>query len=62
MDLKVDYKEMSNIDIKLRIETLKNLFENKKKNLLSLCKEMNDIEKEYLKAQHEIDLRKNLYI
>ena len=62
MDLKVDYKEMSNIDIKLRIETLKNLFENKKKNLLSFCEEMNDIEKEYLKAKHEIDLRKNLYI
>lgn len=62
MDLKVDYNKMSNIDIKLRIETLKNLFENKKKNLLNLCEEMNEIEKEFLKAQHEIDLRKNLYL
>lgn len=62
MENKLIYKEMSNTEIKLHIEKLKNLFESKKNNLISLCEEMDNIEKEYLKAQHEMELRKNLYI
>lgn len=59
---KIIYQEMSNSDIKLRIETLKNLFESKKNKIIKLCEEMNDIEKEYFEAQHEMDVRKNLYL
>lgn len=59
---KYKYQEMSNAEIKVRIEALKNLFESKKNKIINLCKEMDDIEKEYLEAQHEINIRKNLYI
>ena len=59
---KINYHEMSNVDIKLRIETLKNLFESKKNELIRISEEMSKIEKEYLEAQHEIEIRKNLYL
>jgi uncharacterized protein YeeX (DUF496 family) len=56
------YKDMSNSEIKLHIEKLKNEFDKKKNDLIKLCGDMDKIEKEYLEAQHEIEIRKNLYI
>ncbi len=56
------YKDMSNSEIKLHIEKLKNEFDKKKNDLIKLCSDMDKIEKEYLEAQHEIEIRKNLYI
>ena len=57
-----NYKDMSNAEIKLRIETLTNLFESKKNKIVEICEEMEKIEKEYLEAKHEIDIRKNIYL
>ena len=59
---KIKYNELSNTEIKLRIEVLENSFENKKNELIKLCEEMNNIEKEYLEAKHELEIRKNIYL
>lgn len=59
---KVNYNEMSNSEIRMRIETLKNEFEAKKIKLRELCEEMDKIEKEYLAANNELSVRKNIYL
>jgi hypothetical protein len=59
---KVNYNEMSNSEIRMRIETLKNEFEAKKIKLRELCEEMDKIEKEYLDANNELSVRKNIYL
>jgi hypothetical protein len=59
---KVNYKEMSNSEIKLHIESLKNEFEAKKIKLRKVCEEMNEIEKKYLEANNELNIRKNIYL
>ena len=59
---KVKYNEMSNSEIRMRIETLKNEFEAKKIKLRELCEEMGEIEKEYLEANNELSVRKNIYL
>ena len=60
--MKTNYTELSNSELKLQIETLKNIFESKKNELKRICEEMAEVEKEYLKATHELDVRKNLYL
>jgi len=57
-----NYAEMSNTELKLCIETLNQEFEKKKADLIVLCENMDRIEKEYIKAKHELEIRKNLYI
>ena len=37
-------------------------FENKKAELIKLCEEMDRVEKDYLRAKHELEIRKNLYL
>lgn len=59
---KIDYKELSNSEIKMRIESLKNEFEAKKIKLREICEEMDKIEKEYLLANNELSIRKNIYL
>lgn len=59
---KIKYNELSNTEIKLRIEVLENSFENKKNELIKICEEMSNIEKEYLEAKHELEIRKNIYL
>ena len=59
---KIKYNELSNTEIKLRIEVLENSFESKKNELFKICEEMNNIEKEYLEAKHELEIRKNIYL
>ena len=59
---KVNYNEMSNSEIKMRIETLKNEFESKKIKLRQICEEMGELEKEYLEANNELSVRKNIYL
>lgn len=56
------YNEMSNSEIRMLIETLKNEFESKKIKLRTICEEMDEIEKEYLDANNELKVRKNLYL
>lgn len=55
------YSEMSNSELKLVIEQLTQEFENKKIKLIQFCEEMNEIEKKYLKAKNELNMRKNLF-
>ena len=59
---KIKYNELSNTEIKLRIEVFENSFESKKNELIKICEEMNNIEKEYLEAKHELEIRKNIYL
>lgn len=59
---KMNYNEMSNSDIRMRIETLKNEFESKKIILRKICEEMAAIEKEYMDANNELSVRKNIYL
>jgi hypothetical protein len=57
---KRNYKEMSNSELKLQIESLRNIFESKKNMLRNICEEMGEVEKEYLDATHELEVRKNI--
>lgn len=60
--MKMNYSEMSNSELRLQIEKLRNMFESKRNTLKNICEEMNDIEKEYFRVVHELNVRKNLYI
>lgn len=59
---KRNYKEMSNSELKLQIESLRNIFESKKNMLRNICEEMGEVEKEYLNATHELKIRKNILL
>lgn len=58
---KKKYNEMSNSELKLEIESLKNMFESKKIILKDICEDMAEIEREYLTATNELNIRKNIY-
>lgn len=58
---KKKYNEMSNSELKLEIESLKNMFESKKIVLKDICEDMAEIEREYLTATNELNIRKNIY-
>lgn len=58
----IKYNELSNSEIKLHIESLKNIFESKKNQLKKICEEMAEVEKEYLAATHELNIRKNMFL
>jgi hypothetical protein len=60
--MNMKYSEMSNSEIKLCIENLRNKFESKKIELRKICEEMDGIEKEYISATHELEIRRNLYV
>lgn len=57
-----NYNEMSNTELKLCLEALTQEFESKKTELISICESMDKIEKKYIKAKQELEIRKNLYI
>ena len=57
-----EFQKMSNAELKLCMEKLENEYEFKKTQLINLCEDMNKIEKEYLNAKNELNIRKNLYI
>lgn len=58
----IKYNELSNAELRLRMETLTHDFENKKAELIKLCEEMDRVEKDYLRAKHELEIRKNIYL
>ena len=60
--MKNNFNEMSNAELKLCIEVLENKFNSLKTKLISIGEEMEAIEKEYLKAKQELEIRKNLFI
>ena len=59
---KKDCSSMSNSELKIYIETLRNEFESKKAELAKICETMGDIENEYLSATHELEIRKNILL
>lgn len=58
----INYSELGNSEIKMHIENLKNEFEGKKLHLKEICDEMNEIEQEFMRASHELKIRRNLYL
>lgn len=59
---KRDCTNMSNTELKLYIESLRNIFESRKNEIKKICEEMGNVEKEYLKANRELEIRKNIYL
>jgi hypothetical protein len=59
---KRDCTNMSNSELKLYMESLKNIFESRKNELKRICEEMASVEKEYLNANRELEIRKNIYL
>lgn len=59
---KKDCTNMSNSELKIYIETLRNEFESKKAELAKICEIMGDIENEYLSATHELEIRRNILL
>ncbi len=59
---KENFQEMSNSEIRICLETLKNKFEAKKNEIVSLCQELEEIEKEYKNGEQELNNRKNILI
>lgn len=57
----MEYKDMSNAELKLAMDKLTNNFEHKKNELVELCKEMENLEREFLTAKKELELRKNIF-
>lgn len=59
---KKDCTNMSNSELKIYIETLRNEFESKKAELAKICEMMGGIENEYLSATHELEIRRNILL
>lgn len=58
---KYNFKEMTNAELKIYIETFKQEYETKKNEILKMCEDMTKIEEKYLNAKHELEIRKNLF-
>lgn len=56
-----DYKNMSNLELKLYVEKLSNKFEKTKNEILKLCDELEQIQFKYNNVNLELELRKKLY-
>lgn len=59
---KKDFKNMSNSEVRIAMETLKNEYEAKKATLITICDEMELLENEYKRAEEELRIRKNIVI
>lgn len=57
-----DYSGMSNAELKLSIETSYNEFVALKAQMLELAKKMESAQKEYEKANNELNNRKNILL
>ena len=51
---------MSNAELKLEVEKLTNEFEAKKRLLVNVCEEMEAIERKFLSAKKELEMRRNI--
>lgn len=56
----MEYQNMSNVELKLEVEKLTNEFEAKKRLLVNVCEEMEDIERKFLSAKKELEMRRNI--
>jgi hypothetical protein len=59
---KRDCTSMSNNELKIYIESLKNIFESKKNEVIRICEEMDKVELEFLNATNELKIRKNIHL
>lgn len=60
--METNFSEMSNADIKLRLKTLEDLFDVKRKEIMKICDEMKELENEYVSGKNELELRKNVIV
>lgn len=60
--METNFSEMSNADIKLRLKTLEDLFDVKRKEIMKICDEMKELENEYVSGKNELELRKNIIV
>ena len=60
--LKENFQELSNSEIKLALETIKNRYEAKKSEIVALCRELEELEKDYKRGEQELNNRKNILI
>lgn len=58
---KKNAKDLSNTELKLYLKTLEDSFEAKKIELRAICEEMDAIEKEYLGAKHQLEIRRSIF-
>jgi len=58
---RTDYNNMSNMELKLCIETLQNEFEAKKAEIVKICEELEEIQRKYNDVNNEINLRQNIF-
>ena len=57
---KINYKEMSNSELKLEQKKLTDKYEVTKTKIIELYKELEELDKEYVKIEGEIKLRKSI--
>ena len=57
---KINYKEMSNSELKLEQKKLTDKYEVTKTKIIELYKELEELDKEYIKIEGEIKLRKSI--
>jgi hypothetical protein len=55
-----EYSNLSNVELKLEKERLINEFNIKKKKLIEMCEDLEQVEKNYNKVLHEIEIRSNI--
>lgn len=55
------YSDLSNMELKLEIEKIKNEYEVKKNKIIALCEELEEIESNFNKAKHELEIRSNFF-
>ena len=58
---RTDYNNMTNTELKLCAETVLNEFYAKKAELISICKDIEEIQNRYNAIENEINLRKNIF-
>ena len=56
----IDITTLSNAELKSKIKTLEEKFEEEKKNLKAICEKMDSIEEEYLRFKKELENRKRI--
>ena len=57
---KINYKEMSNSELKLEQKKLTDKYEVTKTKIIELYKDLEELDKEYVKIEGEIKLRKSI--
>jgi predicted nucleic acid-binding Zn-ribbon protein len=55
------YSNLSNMELKLKMKTLENEYEAIKNKIIALCEDLEEIEANFNKAKHELEIRSNFF-